>query len=304
MARQLHEDQLTSDTELVRRILRDQHPQWADGAIVEITSTGTDHALYRLGDNAIARVPLRQSATRPIETEFQWLPWLAERLPIEVPRPLARVKPSSAFPYPWSVHSWIDGECGTTASIDRDLLAVDIAGVLRALHSLDPLGPPSVQAYCLRGIPLELRDQTTRKAITACGQWIDAAAATTAWETALDAPVWTGRPVWIHGDLAAGNMIFRHARLVALIDWACMAVGDPACDLIVAWELLDERARSTLRSEMAIDDATWERARGWTLSTAVGALAYYERSNPFMADQARHKLRTLLGDHAVRPPTA
>jgi aminoglycoside phosphotransferase (APT) family kinase protein len=302
VARDMHEGQLRSDVELVRRILRDQHPKWADGPIAEIPSTGTDHALYRLGDDAVARVPLRQSATRPIETEFRWLPWLAERLPIEVPRPLARVEPSPAFPYRWSVHSWIDGECGTTASIDRDLLAVDMAGALRALHALEPLGPPSVHAYCLRGIPLELRDQTTREAITASRQWIDVAAVTRAWETALDARAWTDRPMWVHGDLAAGNMIFRDGRLVALIDWACMAVGDPACDLIVAWELFDEAARATLRAEVGIDDATWERARGWALSTAVGALAYYERSNPFMADQARHKLRALLGEHAVRPP--
>ena len=297
----MHDDQLTSDVELVRQILRDQHPQWANAPIVEISSTGTDHALYRLGEGAIARVPLRRSATRPIETEFRWLPWLADRLPVEVPRPLARIEPTPAFPHPWSVHSWINGECGTIAPIDRDLLAVDIAAVLRALHALEPLGPPSLQAYCFRGIPLELRDQTTREAIAACRQWIDGAALTTAWEAALAAPAWTGSPVWIHGDLAAGNMIFREGRLVALIDWACMAVGDPACDLMFAWELLDEATRAALRTEVAIDDRTWERARGWVLSTAVGALAYYERSNPFMAEQARRKLRSLLGDQVVGP---
>src|SRR5262249_30266685 len=157
--------------EVVRRILRDQHPQWAEGPIVEITSTGTDHALYRLGDDAIARLPLRESAARPIETEFRWLPWLAQRLPIEGPCPLARVEPSHEFPCPWSVHSWIRGECGTTAPLDENVLAVDIAGVLRALHSLDPLAPPSVKAYCCRGVPLDLRDQTTREAIRASRQW-------------------------------------------------------------------------------------------------------------------------------------
>jgi aminoglycoside phosphotransferase (APT) family kinase protein len=299
----MHEDQLVSDAELVREILRGQHPHWADSPIAEISSTGTDHALYRLGDDAVARVPLRASATQSIETEFRWLPWLAERLPVEVPRPLARVEPVSAFPYPWSVHSWIDGEPGTTAAIDLGFLAVDLARVLRMLRGLDPDGPPSVEAYCFRGIPLKMRDETTREAIAASHESIDVAAASAAWHAALDAPEWTGPAVWVHGDVAAGNVIFREGRLAGLIDWACMAVGDPACDLVIAWELLDEPSRQTFRAELALDEATWQRGRGWALSTAVGALAYYEHSNPFMAHQARRKLRSLLGADAVGAPT-
>jgi aminoglycoside phosphotransferase (APT) family kinase protein len=299
----MHDDQLVSDAELVREILRDQQPKWADGPITEISSTGTDHALYRLGDDAVARVPLRESATRPIDTEFRWLPWLAERLPAEVPRPLARLKPTPSFPYPWSVHSWIDGECATTAPIDRALLAVDLARVLRTLQGLDTDGvPPAVEAYCWRGIPLRMRDGAMRDAIASSRRSIDLAAVTSAWETALDTPEWTGPPVWVHGDVAAGNLIFRNGRLVGVIDWACMAVGDPACDLVVAWELLDESSRETFRAELAIDDAAWERGRGWALSTAVSALAYYQDSNPFMANQACRKLRSLLGDDAVLPP--
>ena len=299
----MHDDQLASDVGLVRRILRDQYPQWADGSITAISSTGTDHALYRLGDDAIARVPLRPSATRPIETEFRWLSWLGERLPIELPRVLARVEPNPTFPYPWSVHSWVDGECGSTAVIDRALFAADLASVLRTLHTLDPIGPRSVEAYCSRGVPLELRDKSTLEAVAASRNSIDVAAVTAAWETALHAPAWTGPPVWVHGDISAGNLIFREGRLAGIIDWACMAVGDPACDLVVAWELLDEPSRQSFREELAVDDATWERGRGWALSTAVGALAYYEDSNPFMADQARGKLRSLLGDDAESDPS-
>ncbi len=70
----MHDDQLVSDAELVRIILRDQQPQWAHGPITEISSTGTDHALYRLGDDAVARVPLRRSATRPIERQLPGWP--------------------------------------------------------------------------------------------------------------------------------------------------------------------------------------------------------------------------------------
>jgi len=298
----MHEGQLLSDANLVREILRDQHPQWARGPIIEISSTGTDHALYRLGDDAVARVPLRRSATRPIDTEFRWLPWFAERLPVEIPRPLAQVEPTPAFPHRWSVHSWIPGECGTTASVDRARLAVDLARVLGTLQGLDPAGgPPSVEAYCWRGIPLTMRDASTRQDIASSERSIDVAAVTSAWETALDTPPWAGPPVWVHGDVAAGNLIVRQGRLAGLIDWACTAVGDPACDLVVAWELFDEPSRETFREELDVDDATWDRGKGWALSTALGALAYYEQSNPFMADQARQKLRSLIGDDAVVP---
>ena len=165
VARRMHDDQLVSDVELVREILRDQQPQWADGPITEITSTGTDHALYRLGDDAVARVPLRVSATQPIDTEFRWLPWLAERLPVEIPRALARLS------RPRGSRTTRRSTRGLTASaenapIDRALLAVDLARVLRALHGLDPFGgPPSVEGYCCRGGPASDGDASTREAI-------------------------------------------------------------------------------------------------------------------------------------------
>src|SRR4029450_10507725 len=151
----MHEDQLVSNTALIREILRDQQPQWAHGPITGTPSPGADHALYRPGDDAVARVPLRRTATRPIDTEFRWLPWLAERLPVEIPRPLARLEPTPSVPYRRSGRSWIDGECGTTAPIDRALLCVDLARVLRALQGLDPTGgPPAVGGDCWGGGPL------------------------------------------------------------------------------------------------------------------------------------------------------
>src|SRR4029450_8455020 len=94
------------------------------------------------------------------------------------------------------------------------------------------------------------------------GQSLQCAAVASAGDTAVATPEWTGAPVWIHGDVAAGNLILRDGRLAALIDWAGMAVGDPACDLVVAWEVLDASSRERFRAELAIDDATWERGRG------------------------------------------
>jgi aminoglycoside phosphotransferase (APT) family kinase protein len=143
-------------------------------------------------------------------------------------------------------------------------------------------------------VPLARRDGWTREGIAAASHVVDAGAAMALWEEALAAPTWDGPPVWFHGDIAAGNLLVRDGRITAVIDWGCLGVGDPACDLIVAWELLDADAREVLRRVLDVDDATWTRSRGWALSTAVTAVAYYERTNPFMATQARHKLGVLL----------
>jgi aminoglycoside phosphotransferase (APT) family kinase protein len=58
-----------------------------------------------------------------------------------------------------------------------------------------------------------------------------------------------------------------------------MRVGDPACDVMVAWKLPSPAARDAFRDALPTDDATWERARGWVLSQAVAILAYYTPQN-------------------------
>ncbi len=84
--------------------------------------------------------------------------------------------------------------------------------------------------------------------------------------------------------------------MTAVIDWGCLGVGDPACDLIIAWEIFDPDSRDVFRSELGVDDATWERGRGWALSTAVAELSYYRETNPFMATRARRQLAATLDD--------
>jgi aminoglycoside phosphotransferase (APT) family kinase protein len=183
-----------------------------------------------------------------------------------------------------------------SADIDLSGLADDLATFLRALQAIDTTdGLPARDAYCWRGVPLRDRDTWTRESIAACVGLVDDVDALTAcWDDALAAPTLHRLPTWIHGDLAAGNLLVRDRRVHAVIDWGVMAVGDPACDLIVAWELLDAPSRQRLRSNLDVDDASWERGRGWALSTAVMALPYYAATNPFMAAQARHKLTQVL----------
>ena len=292
----MHDDQIPSDVEVLRELLREQRPEWAELPIEPVASTGTDNALFRIGDDKVARLPLRSVSAWPIDTEWRWLPVLGPLLPVEIPLPLFVGEPADVFPSRWSVHSWVDGEDAITAAVDLPLMADDLVAFLRALQAIDPTGgPPSRQAYCFRGVPLRDRDSWTRDAIGACAGLVDDVDALTAcWDDALAAPVWDRPPTWVHGDIAAGNLLVRDGRLRAVIDWGVMAVGDPACDLIVAWELLDAPSRARFRGQLEVDDDTWERGRGWALSTAVMSLSYYVTTNPFMADQARRKLAAIL----------
>ena len=297
----MHDDQIDSDADVVRRLLRTQQPQWADLPIVRMSSTGTDNAMYRVGDDLVARLPLRPASTLPIDKEHRWLPVLAPHLPLTIPIPVAMGEPTADFPWPWSVYPWLPGEDAITACFDRDVAAVDLARFLRALWSVDPTGGPAPSgANFDRGVPLRTRDAGTRAAIAAVRDVVDADAATAAWDAALAAPDWAAPGVWVHGDIAAGNLLVRDGRLASVLDFGCLGIGDPACDVLVAWELFDGRSRDRFRAELDVDDATWARGRGWALSTAVGALAYYETTNPFMAEQGRRKLAAVLADRSRR----
>lgn len=297
MAPRMHHDQIESDVGVVRRLLAAQQPQWADLPVERVPSTGTDNALYRLGADMVVRLPLRPTSSAPVEKELRWLPVLAPRLPLAVPVPLAKGAPSEAFAWPWSVYRWFEGQDATVARFACGQAAVDLARFIAALHAIDPRGGPSPDApNAGRGVPLVERDGETRRAISASRHLVEGDAVTAVWDEALSAPPWDRPPVWVHGDLAAGNLLVREGRLSAVLDWGALAVGDPACDVMVAWELFGAGSREVFRAELAVDDATWARSRGWALSTAIIALPYYLHTNAFMARQAQHKLAVVLGE--------
>ena len=143
---------------------------------------------------------------------------------------------------------------------------------------------------------MTVQDEEARPALVELEGTIDVAAATAAWEEALAAPLWTGPPVWIHGDLLAGNLLLRDGRLTGVIDWGGLGVGDPACDLIVAWNLLPAEVREAFRDELGVDDAPWARGRGWALSVALLQLPYYKVTNPSLAGNARDVIGEVLAE--------
>lgn len=300
-AAKMHADEVDIDVSLVGRLLTAQFPHWAELPIEPVPFLGTDNALYRVGDELVLRLPRVHRATLALDKECKWLPTLAPLLPLAVPVPLARGLPADGYPWTWSVYRWLEGETATVEPIsDLSEAASALAEFIAALQRVDPTdGPPPGEHNVFRGEVLTQRDGAVRTAIASLGGDIDVGAVTTAWDVALRAPTWPGRPVWIHGDLDARNLLVEDGELSAVIDFGCLGVGDPACDVMVAWKVLSADARDSFRATLSIDDATWARSRGWALSQALGALSYYtSETNPDLVREAQAWLSAVLADQA------
>lgn len=298
----MHTDEVHTDVSLVARLLSTQFPQWADLPIRPVHSAGTDNALYRLGDDMVVRLPRIHWAVGQVEKEQRWLPRLAPFLPLAIPVPLAHGQPGEGYPWRWSVYCWLDGENVSIESIANPRqAAIDLAQFIVALQRIDATGgPPPGSSNSLRGEPLARRDRGTRAALATLHGALDTGAATAAWETALAAPAWRRPPVWLHGDLQSGNLLGAQGRLSAVIDFGCLGVGDPACDVMAAWLFLSAETRDVFRSVLQVDDATWARGRGWALSVGLIALPYYQSSNPVLAAIARRAIAEALADQDAR----
>lgn len=302
MSSKMHADEVDTDPDLMRRLLAGQFPQWADLAIMPVPSAGTENALYRLGEDMVMRLPRVLGSTEQVEKEQRWLPQFAPVLPLTIPAPLAMGEPAEGYPWKWSIYRWLEGETATHAELaDPIQAATTIAEFITALRQIDASDGPGPGSHNYhRGVPLSVRDAGTRRAIAelaSMGNMIDTDAAIAAWEFALRAPEWDGPPVWIHGDLQAGNLLLQQGQISAVIDFGCLGVGDPACDLQIAWNYFTGDARSVFRAALSVDDASWARGRGWALSAGMIALPYYHVTNPILAGIARQAIAEVLADH-------
>jgi aminoglycoside phosphotransferase (APT) family kinase protein len=254
----------------VARLVASQFPQWADLPVSAVSLDGWDNSTFRLGDEMSVRLPSADIYAAQVEKEHRWLPVLALQLPLPIPRPLAKGAPGFGYPRPWSVYGWLQGE---PAAVDRigDLVgfAADLAEFVAALQRSDPSGGPAPGEHnFFRGGPLSTYEAETRRTIAALSGRIDASAAAEVWEAALDAR-FEGSPVWVHGDVTPANLLVDGGRLKAVIDFGSSGVGDPACDVAVAWTFFSGRSRETFRATLAVDDATWLRGGGWALWKAL-----------------------------------
>ena len=262
------------DAELVRRLVAAQFPQWRDLPVTPVEADGWDNRTYRLGDDMTVRLPTHERYAPAVDKEHRWLPILAPLLPVPVPVPLAKGAPGEGYPFSWSIRRWLDGE---TARRDRvaDLpgLAISVAEFILALQRIDATGGPPAGEHCFyRGAAPAHYDDETRRCLAALEGRIDTEGASAVWDAAV-AAAWDGPPVWFHGDIASGNLLIRRRRLAAVIDFGTSGIGDPACDLVIAWTFFSGESREAFRHSVGHDAATWARARGWALWKALLRLA-------------------------------
>ena len=273
---------------LVRRLVADQFPQWATLKVRPVEEDGHDNSTFHLGDKLSVRMPGRNLDADHLAIERQWLPRLAPHLPLPIPVPVGMGTPGLGYGFPWLVNKWIPGHNSSPDLIvDLTEFAKDLAGFLNALMSIDATDAPEPgRITYLRGCDPFFYDGDVRRCLGKLGNMIDVRAATAVWEAALDAKS-DRLPVWFHGDVAAGNLLVDDTgRLCGVIDFGQMAAGDPACDVTIAWTLFTGSSREAFRSELAVDEATWVRGRGWGIWKAL--LMMEQRSTlPGEADPER-----------------
>lgn len=290
----MHDDELPVPDQLVRALLAEQFPQWAALPLHRVTSTGTDNAVFRLGAHLGLRIPKVEWPVAAIEHEHRWLPVLAPLLPLEVPVPVGAGRPSPGYPWPWTVYPWLSGRNPGIGSAPDDLVD-DLMSFRSALAAVPTQGAPPAD----RGVPIRTKDEQNRAGLQTLGDIGETATSLAAlsacWDDILAADDHVGPPEWVHGDLTRGNLLLRPGR-AAVIDWTLMGIGDPAVELLPAWNLFGRRQRRRYRDELAVDDHTWLRGRGWAMTMSLAALPYYRKTNPPLADMARHVLHELAGD--------
>ncbi|MEU8268368.1 aminoglycoside phosphotransferase family protein [Sphaerisporangium sp. NPDC049002] len=286
------------DASLVRRLVAEQFPQWSDLPVAPVEADGWDNRTYRLGEEMTVRLPTAAGYAPAVDKEHRWLPILAPSLPVAVPVPLAKGVPGAGYPFGWSVRRWLEGETATLDRIDDlSAFAASVAEFILALQSADATDGPRAGAHSsYRGTPPAHYDDETRRALAALDGHVDTGRASAVWDTALEAR-WSGPPVWFHGDIASGNLLVREGKLAAVIDFGTSGVGDPACELVIAWTMFSGDSRETFRGVAGQDPAMWARARGWALWKALIVLAEKIGTDEEQAAVQRRVIDEVLADH-------
>lgn len=257
-------------TELVRGLINSQFPQWSNLDVRPVEKSGHDNRTYRLGNEMVVRLPSHERYAPAVEKELKWLPIFKPHLSLPIPVPIAKGEPTKEYPLPWSVNQWIEGDTVTASNLrDINEFAEDLAAFLKELEAIDASRgiPAGVQNFH-RGGDLAVYDADTRSVIVHIAGAYDTSLLTEIWELAL-ATKYAAAPLWLHGDVAVGNLLVRNGRLGGVIDFGTMGVGDPSSDLVMAWNFLDDTSRTVFLTRMGFGEDTIHRARGWALWKAL-----------------------------------
>jgi aminoglycoside phosphotransferase (APT) family kinase protein len=254
------------DIKLAKKLITEQFPHWEHLSIHAVEKSGWDNRTFHLGNDLTLRLPSDEEYAPQILKESQWLPLLSQMIHIcQITTPVALGKPCDIYPWHWSVNKWIKGETLSTHSIqDLNQFAQDLALFLREFQSIDATnGPIAGPHNFYRGGDLAAYDSEMCQEIPKIKNKKEQKIAEQLWTDALSSH-WEKTPVWVHGDLAVGNILVEEGHLKAIIDFGQLAIGDPACDLAITWNFFTGESRERFRDSVSLDKNTWTRALGWT----------------------------------------
>jgi aminoglycoside phosphotransferase (APT) family kinase protein len=285
---------------LVTKLISEQFLQWKDLPIKSVPHQGCDNKTFRLGDHMLVRVPSSEEYVRQVKKEHKWLPLLAPNLPLPIPEPIAMGKPSKYYPWNWSIYRWLDGDSANSLKLDDinlETIALQLAHFLNEFHKFDAAGAPTPGLHnWWRAAHTSVYDAETRMLIYKLKNFINVDKATSLWEVAISSK-WGKDPVWVHGDISSGNILLKDNKLSAVIDFGCMGIGDPACDLTIAWTFFKNKSREVFKNSIGLDPNTWSRARGWALWKALYELSQLEDKSSTKAIEQKRIIHDVLSEH-------
>lgn len=256
------------DADLVVALLREQAPHLSEVPVRASQASGSSNWVFRLGDELAVRLPRTDDYVADLRKEVRWLPELGPALAAPVPEVVLAGAPSDAFGRPWAVVTWVPGETPAGLGAGQQLaLAETLGAFVRSLHGLDTAGQPAgAEHWGYRaGEPVTATiDAWAEEAADDLADLFDPAQVREAWRRLRDVPPPTAPPCWVHTDLSVENVLVHpDGRLGGVIDFGGLGVGDGSVDLLYAWSLFAEPARTAFRAAAGADDATWARARAW-----------------------------------------
>lgn len=293
--KKLHDDEHDIDIDLAKDLVSGQFPEFSGLELTPIELQGTDNIVLRLGDDKMIRLPRRQSSAEGLEQEIHALKAIDGGLPIYIPKIIGIGQRAYNYPFPWLICSRLEGKNINPAEggFDQNNTATLLGGFI---SSMQKVAPTSADPKCTRGPNLKDKDEQTRPAIELCADTFDAQHMEKIWDNALKATPNNIEPVWSHGDLHPGNVLFKDGKLSGVVDFGMAGLGDPAIDLMVAWTLLDKKGRETFKKTVNADEQTWTRAKGWALTFGVVAFAYYQGKNEKLTTIATRTIEEVLSD--------
>ena len=292
----MHENQLQVSEDAVRRLVSEQFPHWQGLAIREVATAGTVNAIFRIGDDLAARLPLRAQdpaeARAGVEAEAAAARELADASTVPTPELVAIGEPGRGYPLPWSVQTWLPGQVATDDDPAGSIgFAEDLAVLIAGLRAADTRGRRF--AGTGRGGHLPDHDEWLEKCFAHSEGLLDVPRLRLMWAELRTLPE-VDADVMCHGDLIPPNVLVRGGRLAGVLDAGGFAPADPALDLVAAWHLLDGAQRDVLRDRLGCSEVQWRRGMGWAFQQAMGLVWYYAESNPTMSRWGRRTLDRLI----------